>query len=389
MQLRRIMTSGTWIPQIDGLRFVAITSVLLFHILGQLVVHAGHPIAIQSRYAWLDYMVANGDRGVLLFFVISGFILARPFLRQHRLSGKPVSLSHYYLRRVTRLEPPYILSLLLYTFAFWCFGLPLRPMLPHLAASMFYLHNLIYNNVSTINFVTWSLEMEVQFYLLAPLLGLVYMIRSTALRRGILLAVILAAGEYTLLVTRLPGALWHWTILNNLHYFLCGFLLADIVEGHQTQPWRSTWWDIVSLVVWPVVFLLPRWNATLAWLPLLILPVYLAAFYGPVSNALFRQPFIALTGGMCYSLYLMHMLVVSVVFKGTRHLAVFTDFLANYAVQVLTLGSAILVCGTAYYVLIERPCMDPEWPQKLWARVTGKPFHSHREHSQHVSRVLQ
>lgn len=383
------MTSGSWIPQIDGLRFMAISSVLLFHILGQLLVHAGHRIAIQPRYALLARMAGNGDRGVVLFFVISGYILARPFLRQHRLGGKPVSLRHYYLRRVTRLEPPYILSLLLYTFAFWCFGLPLRPMLPHLAASMFYLHNLIYNNVSTINFVTWSLEMEVQFYLLAPLLALVYLIRSTALRRGVLLVAMLAAGEYTLLILHRAGALWHWTILNSLHYFLCGFLLADIVEGHQTQPLRSTLWDIVSLLVWPAVFLLPRWDATLAWLPLLILPLYMAAFYGPVSNAFFRQPFVALTGGMCYSLYLMHMLVISVVFKGTRHLAIFTDFLANYSVQVLILGTAILLCGTAYYILIERPCMDPEWPGKLWARLTGTPFHSRREHPPEPSRVLQ
>lgn len=379
LQLRRIMTSGTWIPQIDGLRFMAITSVLLFHILGQLEVRTGHPILIAPRYDWLVRMLADGDRGVELFFVISGYILARPFLRQHRLGGRPVSLAHYYLRRVTRLEPPYILSLLLYTVAFWCFGRPLVPMLPHLAASMFYVHNLVYNGVSTINFVTWSLEMEVQFYLVAPLLGLVFAIRSTALRRGVLLAGMLGAGAYTLLVARWPGALWHWTILNTLHYFLAGFLLADLVEGHQTQPRRSRVWDLLSLLLWPMIFLLPRWTATLAWMPLLIVPLYLAAFYGPASNAFFRRPFVALAGGMCYSLYLMHMLVISIVFKGTRHLAVFHDFLANYTIQVLTLGSAVALCGTAYYVLIERPCMDPEWPGKLWARLTGAPRNAHAQ----------
>jgi peptidoglycan/LPS O-acetylase OafA/YrhL len=367
------MTSGTWIPQIDGLRFMAICSVLLFHILGQLVARSGHVIPVQPRYNLIVRLAGNGDRGVLLFFVISGYILARPFLRQYRLGGKPVSLGQYYLRRVTRLEPPYILSLLLYTGAFVAFGLPLRPLLPHLAASMFYVHNLVYNHVSTINFVTWSLEMEVQFYLIAPLLGLVYAVRGTVLRRGILLAGILAAGGYSLLVVHWPGALWHYTILNSMHYFLTGFLLADIVEGHQTQPYRSRAWDAVSLVLWPVIFLLPRWDATLAWLPLLILPLYLAAFYGPVSNAFFRLPFVALAGGMCYSLYLTHMLVVSIAFKATRHLESSQDFLVNYLTQVVTLGAAIALFGTAYYVLIERPCMDPQWPQKLWRKITRRP----------------
>lgn len=374
------MTSGTWIPQIDGLRFMAITSVLLFHIYGQLGARSGHAVPIQARYNLVAYLAGNGDRGVLLFFVISGYILARPFLRQHRLGGKPVSLGHYYLRRVTRLEPPYILSLLLYTFAFWAFGLALRPMLPHLAASMFYVHNFVYNSVSTINFVTWSLEMEVQFYLLAPLLGLLYLLPNTWLRRAVLLALILAAGSFTLAAAAHGGALWHWTLLNTLHYFLTGFLLADIVEGHQTQPRRSRAWDLVSLVLWPAIFLLPHTNATMAWAPLIILPVYLAAFYGPISNAFFRLPFVALAGGMCYSLYLLHMLVISIAFKATRHLEISGDFLVNYALQILSLGAAIALCGTAYYVLIERPCMDPLWPQKLWARLSGKPWHtpSHR-----------
>lgn len=113
------MSGGTWVPQIDGLRFVAIVSVVLFHVMGQLLARTGHFIAIQPRYALLAELVGNGDRGVLLFFVISGYILARPFLRQYRLGGKRVSVGAYYLRRVTRLEPPYVLSLLLYAFAIW------------------------------------------------------------------------------------------------------------------------------------------------------------------------------------------------------------------------------------------------------------------------------
>jgi peptidoglycan/LPS O-acetylase OafA/YrhL len=365
------MSSGTWIPQVDGLRFMAICSVLAFHIFGELQARSGHVLAIQPRYATLARMFSNGDRGVLLFFVISGYILARPFLREYRLQGKPVSLGAYYLRRVTRLEPPYILSLLLYTIGFWASGLPLLPMLPHLAASMVYLHSLLYHSVSTINFVTWSLEMEVQFYLIAPALGLVYLLRNTVSRRSLMLAIIVASGFFSLFANARPAEDWRWTIFNNLEYFMMGFLLADIVEGHQTQPYRSILWDVVSLLGWPAVLLLPRTNQTLSWLPFLILPIYLAAFYGPASNWFFRRPFVALGGGMCYSIYLMHMLILSIAFKATRHLAILTDFLANYLVQVATLGTLIAVFSTGYYLLIERPCMDPKWPQKLWHWFAG------------------
>jgi peptidoglycan/LPS O-acetylase OafA/YrhL len=364
------MTSGSWIPQIDGLRFVAIASVLLFHILGQLEVRTGHPIAVQPRYSLLTRLLGNGDRGVLLFFVISGFILARPFLRQHRFQGKPVNVGHYYLRRVTRLEPPYIVALLLYTAAFVAYGAPLAILLPHLAASVFYLHGLIYRAMSPIDFVVWSLEIEIQFYLLAPLLGTVYLLRSTVFRRSLLAALILAAGAFSIYSNSHETAIWHWTVLGYLHYFLTGFLLADIIEGHQQQqPFRSIAWDAVSLAGWPVVFLLPRVLGTLAWLPLVIFPLYLAAFYGPASNRFFRTPFVALAGGMCYSLYLMHMLIISVVFKATKHLAIFSDFLLNYALQIATLGVSIAFFGTLYFVLIERPCMDPQWPGKAWRRI--------------------
>jgi peptidoglycan/LPS O-acetylase OafA/YrhL len=234
---------------------------------------------------------------------------------------------------------------------------------------MVYLHCLIYRTMSTINFVTWSLEIEIQFYILAPLLGLIFMLGNTILRRCFLLSLILAGVAFSFYANGHDTTIWHWTILDYLHYFLTGFLIADLIESRQPQPRGSPWWDVVSLTGWPILFLLPRDLATLAWLPILILPLYVAAFYGPASNWFFRLPFIALTGGMCYSFYLMHMLIISVVFKATRHLAIFNDFLLNYSLQIVTLGGAIALLGTLYFVLIERPCMDPQWPQKLWRRM--------------------
>src|SRR4051812_39015821 len=96
---RRITTTGEYIPEIDGLRFIAITCVVFLH-LGTYVGNFGHPdIGIFSI----------GGKGVELFFVISGFVLATPFVRYRLAGGKPVRLKPYFLRRLTRLEPPYLL----------------------------------------------------------------------------------------------------------------------------------------------------------------------------------------------------------------------------------------------------------------------------------------
>src|SRR5207248_8852502 len=106
------------------------------------------------------------------FFVISGFILGLPFASFYRGLGPQVSLRQYFLRRLTRLEPPYILNLAVFfalKVASQQYGF--RELLPHFLSSCFYLHNLVYADESLVNTVTWSLEIEVQFYVLVPLLA--------------------------------------------------------------------------------------------------------------------------------------------------------------------------------------------------------------------------
>src|SRR5262245_29128610 len=181
---RRITTSRHSIPEIDGLRFIAIAVVVIYHC----------GIWVQLTNYRPAGLFEIGARGVELFFAISGFVLAAPFASQYLRGGPRVRLGAYFLRRVTRLEPPYLLALLL-TFVMWLFISNQKPadLLPHLTASAFYAHTVICGTTSSIMVVAWSLEIEVQFYLLMPLLARVFMIRVTWLRRGILLAAIITA----------------------------------------------------------------------------------------------------------------------------------------------------------------------------------------------------
>ena len=81
-----------------------------------------------------------GYHGVELFFIISGFILAMPFAAHHLKGQRPVALGPYYLRRLTRLEPPYMLCMALLFVALVAFrGRDAGQLAPHLGASLLYL----------------------------------------------------------------------------------------------------------------------------------------------------------------------------------------------------------------------------------------------------------
>jgi peptidoglycan/LPS O-acetylase OafA/YrhL len=68
-------------------------------------------------------------------------------------------------------------------------------MAPHLAASSVYLYNLIFGGFpGAVNTVPWFLEVEVQFYVLVPLLSMLFAIADARLRRVVILSVMLVGG---------------------------------------------------------------------------------------------------------------------------------------------------------------------------------------------------
>ena len=208
---------------------------------------------------WSAALAAQGYSGVELFFAISGFILALPFAA-HYLNGAPkVSLKKYYLRRLTRLEPPYVLAALgLFTLGVMLQGKSFASFGQHLLVSLFYLHNLIYGQMSTVIGVAWSLEVEVQFYLLVPLLASVFMIRHRWWRRAVLCFLILSALVAQQLWVGYPPRV-SMSIFNFLQFFLAGFLLAYIYQDEwKSNPDTSFYWDGIALIGLPALcFVLP------------------------------------------------------------------------------------------------------------------------------------
>ncbi len=366
--ISRETTSGRFIPEMDGLRFAAIGMVILFHLNGYLIAKSALYSVVHPPADWLAEAATVGFRGVELFFVISGFILGLPFAAHYLKAAAPVNLRKYYLRRLTRLEPPYVIALLLlFLLSVVLAGPPAAGFYPHLAASLIYLHSLTFGTFSPAMGVAWSLEIEVQFYVLVPLLTLLFTIKSRTLRRAAIVVLILAAlSAQGIFLHHSPRAAL--SILAFVQFFLVGFLLADIFLASWNEfPPRNLAWDFVALAGWPLLFVILRSPVLTHWLfPAWVFLLYVAAFRGRLVNRLFCNRWIVAIGGMCYSIYLLHYEVISAVGRFTHRVGETAPYWMYLLLQLAPIGAAIvLLCGL-YFVAIEKPCMRRDWPQRLW-----------------------
>src|SRR5438270_4497146 len=375
----RETTSGRFIPEMDGLRFVAIAMVILFHLNGYLAAKSGASLAPGAQSGWLAQVALVGFRGVELFFVISGFILGLPFAAHYLHHAPPVLLKKYYLRRLTRLEPPYFVTVLaLFVLALCIQGKTAAHLYPHLAASLLYLHNLVYGASSPVIGVAWSLEIEVQFYLLVPLLTLMFRIRNRWVRRASLVGLSLALQATQALYFHGPRL--SLSILAYLQFFLVGFFLADLfLTDWREIPSRNLWWDVMSVAGWPVLLVGLHFDRLALWsFPYLVLLLYCAAFRGLITNFFFTNRWITAIGGMCYSIYLIHFEVISLAGRLTRRIAGHQPYWFYLLVQLALVGAAILLICGLYFVLLEKPCMHRDWPQRLRSFL-GQLLRSRRE----------
>jgi peptidoglycan/LPS O-acetylase OafA/YrhL len=278
---------------------------------------------------------------------------------------------------------------------------PPREYSAYFAASALYLHNAAFGVTSMILGVAWSLEVEVQFYLLMPLLALVFLIRNTWPRRAILIGAALAI----MLVQpiRLPPIVptIRWTepsangviakheiytqshtlhLGNYIQYFLAGLLLADIyVTEWKNNPARRRWGDVVWLIGWPLWIytafqLKAGYLAARLAFPVIIFALYIALFRSTLARRVLSWPFIAVIGGMCYSIYLLHNSAIEMSCKLIRAYLPGRLFGEQILIAAaVALPSVLIACAT-YFRLIEKPCMRRDWPQRLWAWLTGLMF---------------
>lgn len=377
---RRTTSAKNFIPEIDGLRFIAIFTVLLFHFHFQLIktVQGLTIVDFEDNGFWsVGWWFVRLDLGVKVFFGISGFILSLPFFNQYWFKGKKIDLKSYYIRRLTRLEPPFIVALTgfllvhLFVLREQSFG----ELFPHYLASLVYVHTIIYDAYSTILPVTWSLETEVQFYLLIPFLASWILASGDKLRAifiGSLLLIcsvlfrsfMLTKGIYGLLAS-LPAF---------LSYFLVGIFFAYLYLTR--LPWLRTksWpWDVVFFLAFTGLFAFYKPQSSPIQQVFFCLSMYLlfiSVFKGKLSNWIMTRPIIYLIGGMCYSIYLIHLPFFGFWTKIANQVGIFPYYSYTFWFQFsLAFISLIIICGV-FFLFVEKPCMQKDWHLKLFSKLS-------------------
>jgi peptidoglycan/LPS O-acetylase OafA/YrhL len=154
--------SSTRIEYIDAWRFIAVVLVILSHLLLFSGINLPHTEEVSLQ---IDRM---GEMGVLIFFVISGFVICSGLISEREKSGT-VCLSAFCVRRFFRIIPAlwfYLIVISLLSF----FGI-LETTRQQALTSFLFLCNMPFPaGCSWYAGHTWSLAYEEQFYLLFPLL---------------------------------------------------------------------------------------------------------------------------------------------------------------------------------------------------------------------------
>lgn len=358
---KRKTTSTAFIPEIDGLRFLAIFLVVITHIQSFYLLRNPKEVNLTGLAGRLHYLLNNGNIGVFLFFTISGFILMMPFARRHLLNTEKPSLKKYYLRRLVRLEPPYLLTMIfIFTMKILVQKQDFSQLLPHLGASFLYLHQVIYQEMSRITPIAWSLEIEIQFYLLSPFLAFIFR-APKLLRRIILLIAILI-----LPVIQHSFSISIYNFFGTMQYFLVGFMLLDLYLCRDIMTIRKNIIKPMGVIFLLLLILLkPSLFAITFIYPFLIFIFYYLVLNTEFWNRVFQNKFLTCIGGMCYSIYLLHFSLISFIGMKSFSLKSSGIYLVDISVQsVIQLPIILLICSI-FFLLVEKPCMNLYWPLKI------------------------
>ncbi len=289
--------------EIDGLRAIAVSVVILFH----------------AGFSWAQ----GGYVGVDVFFVISGFLITLGLMK----TGKDTSLSSFYSRRIRRLFPALLATVLITGIASFLVMAPSD--FANVAKSCIY----AVISVSNIGFWlesgywdsashykpllhTWSLSVEEQFYLVWPVLVLLLSrIGKPVVLLFMLVLTVIGAIVAQYFSQSIPSSVFYLTPFRAYQFAIGGLYAAYLAvsgRSHLTDnPFLRELMIVagLGLIFWPTF----QYDGTesfylgaMAGLPCVGALLIIAAGPGPVFGRLLVNPVAGFLGRTSYSLYLVH-----------------------------------------------------------------------------------
>jgi peptidoglycan/LPS O-acetylase OafA/YrhL len=232
------------LDRIDVLRAAAILMVIGFHSLPSLCgwytpgwdgfwLDLKH---LSSPLTWVLYPATFGWSGVALFFVISGFCIHYSFLRfesRDPRAGLAGFARSFFWRRFWRIYPPYLLALICFSF------LASRHQQVATGTRDFWLHFFLIHNFKSgtffsVNPAFWSLALEMQFYLLFPLV--LWLRRRFGLKRTFLFFVLTSLACRAL---ALPLQDWHRDPSPPMWWFTLILFVDWLLGAWLAESWFS------------------------------------------------------------------------------------------------------------------------------------------------------
>lgn len=373
---QRNVNPASYRPEIDGLRFFAIMIVMVGHLLERALRFwiEPNPSLDNSAINAMIHFFASPNQGVLLFFAISGFIIAKQMQDVPAGRFDAAFVGKYYVRRMTRIFPPYYLIILTSFVAFYFLNLTPPglnraaasdiPLPASFAASLFYAHGAIFDSLPRLYALGWSLEVEVQFYLIAPLIFLTLFRgddRTALWRIGAMLAVFFAV-SFVVINKIVPVN--SFTVLSYIVYFGVGIALA-----RHEAAWKRFFGLIgsrASLVLGLGCIVGMFWIGDASFQPLAMTLIYWLLSLGTIAvlfglafqpdtlfGRLCRTPYVTYIGLACYSLYLVHLQLFHLAALIIGKLVPMSYFAVAGSFALIMLGG--LIAGYVFFVLVEKP----------------------------------
>ena len=364
-------------PLVDGMRAIAVLSVVFVHaaVTGQ---------AVGPSFA--GRLLAHLNIGVTIFFLISGFLLYRPFIAHRAGGAAPPKVREYAKRRLLRIYPAYWLVVTV---------LVVVPGLTGVVDGQWWIQ---YGLMQTLPVQggsgctgagwgcglaqTWSLVVEMTFYVALPL----YVLCAARLARGrsmqswmraeLLLLAVLAAISVALDANGVDPGVRSWvsgTLVGYVLWFALGMGLAVVsvgLEGRESQsqihrlivarplvPWLAAFalYAFVSARLPPTPYITDRGQVVMAHVcfgaiaALLLLPAVFGDRGGGAPRRILANSIVAWLGLISYGIFLWHYVAAVKLGLGGAE--------AGFGLVLLGTLAISIPCAAASYYLVERPVL--------------------------------